>query len=657
MLKKNLLYIIFLGNISCTFAQTSLNNVGFKTQQLYDLQSVAEKINRLKPLGNYRVAIPPFVTLRSIDVEHFLAGIPSGIEEKRGRKKYKLSMLDYIKKLWANVVLETRAYKEITLKAREDLIAIRAAIQTAFQHDIASGKIDSAIQSFLERSQRQKNNLIVRSSTKQPLFGAKSVYPIAARNINAGIAQVLISYFNEDTIAQMMSYRLLDNTLHLEVILQSMIMEDTNANGLVVSGVSCSYDNTSNIPHIVSIESAFGHSQGIKDASVALDRFYVHDDMVYPVIAKKINRLIPDFDMMHARMVPNTHNLQEKPTLDVQAAKEIARAAQLLEELYDNSVCVHFIKRDNTIYLVKIQIPELEQAALPSSFDQLYTKKLKNEHTVAITPVLPFHELIVVKKRKKIILAPHARKFLELLEKREDKDEIVLGILKERPATWSKEVELLALTKKPIIWSSDFETLRMWIDQNSWPLVFDIQQKIAFPFKRCRGFCTLFQAIETGIKTHPVAEQVSTLPTFFPEINNVEREALKPDEFFSGVPFEHLFDLLKFGSLETATQALKTALFRLNNIIVHGQITKKECELNEQPFEDAQLIQKQQLYQYIERVAYQLLKQLQQWDRSNKKPADDLEKIFLINMLHALIDQQPNEQIVQNSSFNEANKQ
>ncbi len=644
------LLVPFLSVIFNALWATSLNTVSHKTLQLHDLQEVAQKINRLKPLGNYFVSVPSFVTLTTQDIEQFLAGVPAGIKDKRG-KIQTISILHHIKTLWQSIVNETQKFNEITPSARESLIELRRALQIAFKHDLLNSTLNKHIKSFIERNIQQHNSLIIRSATKQPLLGAKSIYPVSARHINRGIANVLSSYFNENTITEIMARGPLNQTLHLEVILQSMIMEDKDAKSLVISGISCSYDTNSNIPNIISIESIFGHAEGIKDQNMTPDKYFVHNGVVYPVIAKKQNRYVPDFDMQHARLKPNPEEIKEASTLDPFAAQEIARAAQLFEELYDRSVCVSFIKRDNTIYLIKIQTPTLHQPINPTYFDPMYTKKIAPDRVAKITPIKPLHELVVIKKRNKLILAPNIPTFLELLNKREKPEEVVLGIIKELPADWSKERDLLGQIHIPVIWSPEFDKVRGWIDQNMWPLVFDPQQKIAFPFKRCKGFCTLYQAIENGIYEHPLPHQLSLLPTFLPVLNATEREQLNPEEFFPGVRLAHLFSLLKNGSYQTAEQALNTILFRLQNSITLDQITKKECDLNEEEFDDTQLQRKNEVFQYIERITFQLLQQLKRWHKSNKQPKDNLEKNFLINLLDALISQEPNDKIVHTMSF------
>lgn len=650
MLKKNLLYILCMASIAATHLNHT-TSLPAKVLQLYQLQEIVQTVNRIKPTGNYLLAVPPFIELTTQDIQHFLAAIPSGIIEQRGRKKHPLSTLDFIKNAWNKVVEQARTHKTITPLMRENLIEIRAAIETAFRHDLLSGPTHPSVKTFLERQREQNNILIASAAPEIPLFKTKSAYPLTTHSVNAGITRVLNSYFSEQTVQEHINQGSLNPNLDLHVILQSMIMEDEEAKQLVVSGVSCSYDALSNIPHIITIRSAFGDAKAVGNIDMATDTYYVHDGAVYPIIRKKTNRSIPDHHIMRSRLMPNAEQLHNAPTLNIQAVQEIARATKLIEEIYNEPVCVTFIKRDNTIYLIKVHTSDLSAPTGPSYFDPLYTETVAQEKKVTIMPVKPSHSLVVVKKREKIILAPNVRTFVSMLNKRTKPENVAIGIIKKMPAAQSKEAQLLDTVNIPVVWSPAFEQLRSWIDERTFPLVFDIQQKVAFPFSRCRGFCTLFQAVQSGIRTHPLEPHLSVLPEFMFTLNPGERETLKPDEHFSGVTLTHLFDLLKFGSYATAESALSTVLFRLQKQILHEHITKKECAVSLQPFDSNKCERMELFYGYVERVAYQLHAQLKRLYGAKTTPADTLEKIFLVNILQTVIMQQPDEQIIGTESF------
>ena len=653
MLKKNLFYIVCMANITVAQPNTQppqQKELPVKIHQLYQLQDVAQTLNRLKPIGNYLLAVPPFIELTGQDIQHFLAAIPSGLIDQRN-KKQPISMLQYIQLLWDKVLDQAKQHKKITPLMRDYLIDIRAAIENAFHHDLLSGPLRPAVRTFLERQREQKNELIIRPAPDMLLFGVKSSYPVTAQNLNAGLVNTINSHFSEQTVVEKINRGPLSPTLDLHLILQSIIKEDAQEAQPIVSGISCSYDVLSNIPHVITVTSNFGDAKALCDSTVPADTFFIHDNTVYPIIRKKPNRLVSDLDMMRSRLTPNAEQLQNQPSLNVQALREIARATQLLEEVNNGPVCLTFIKRDNTIYLLKVRTPAMPRATAPTFFDPLYTDEIPSGRKVTIIPIKPYHTLAVVKKRVKIILAPNVRLLVELLHKREKPEDVAVGIVKNMPAPQSKEVQMLANINFPVVWSPEFEQLRSWIDERSFPLVFDMQQKIAFQFTRCRGFCTLFQAIQNGIYAHPLTAEISVLPEFMLPLNPAEREKLKPDEYFSGVPLARLFDLLKTGSQVGAVSALNTILFRLQKQIAGEYITKKECAVSLAPFDMNRCERMEQMYAYVERVAYQLLMQLRRLYNAKTTPADSLEKNFLVNILQAVIEQKPQEHIIGSDSF------
>lgn len=654
MLKKNLLYIICVAYTTCTHlpAQSSqAEQLPAKIQQLYQLQKSAEILNHIKPIGNYLFAVPAFIELTGQDIQYFLAAIPSGFIDQRSRTKQPISMLQYIQLLWEKVIDQAKQYKKITPLMRDHLIVIREAIETAFQHDLLNGPLRPAIKTFLERQREQNNELILRAAPENPIFAVKSSYPISAEKINAGIIKTLQSYFSEQAILERIDHDRLSQKLDLHIIIQSVIKEDTNTQQLIVSGISCSYDILSNIPHIITIISTFGDAKALCKPTISKDTYFVHDKTIYPIIRKKPNRLIGDPNIMRSLLMPNTEQLQNQSTLNAQAIHELARATQFLEEIYQKPVCLTFVKRDNTIYLLKVHTSEIPSIHAPTFFDPLYTEHITPEKKVAIMPVKPHQTLVVVKKREKIILAPNVRTFVELLNKRKKPEDVTIGIIKTMPAAQSKEAQLLENINIPVIWSPAFEQLRSWIDERTFPLVFDMQQKIAFPFSRCRGFCTLFQAVQNGIYAHPLNPEISVVADFTKPINSSERAMLKPDEHFSGVTLMRLFDLLKTGSQATAESALNTILFRLEKQIAGEYITKKECAISLVPFDMNKCERMEKMYTYIERIAYQLYLQLKRLYGVKTTYTDTLEKMFLINILQAAVMQQPNEQIVESKSF------
>lgn len=650
MLKKKLVLILCaLANVNSISADQPAHTVAVpeKIQTLYHLSDLVEKLNRVKPIGQYLFAVPNFIELTGQDVKNFLAAIPSGFDDPNSRKKQPLSMLGFIQNKWTKVVEQAKIHKKCTPLMREYLIEIREAIEHAFRHDLLNAPLRQEVRSFLERQKEQDNELIVRVAPTSTLQSVKSVQPYSAHSIHKGIARALLAFFSEQRVCEQLKDSLpLD--FDLPLILQSSIKEDIEQ-AFIVSGVACSYDNLSSIPHVVTITANFGDTKGVRKPNITTDTYFVHDTIIYPVIRKKQNRVIADTKTARSYLNANPESVRLQPTLNAQAVYELARAVKTIEEIYQAPICMTFIKRDNTIYILNVETPDFSKNIKPSFYDPLYTNALSVDKKIEIEPITPDARVVVIKKREKIILAPNVRTFISLLNKRDKPHEVLIAIIKRKPGTYSKEAKLLTGIDIPIVWTSDFDKLRSWIDENRYPLVFDIQQKIAFQFVRTRGFCTLFQGIHGGIYTHPLKPEISVLPDFMIPINSDERSKLKPDEHFSGVSLERLFDLIKTGSPATADSALNTLLFRMQKHIIGEYITRKECSgASKQPHTNI-CEQMEQMYAYIERVAYQLKTLFKRLEHTSH--TDALEKIFLIHILQAVVMQEHNPEIAATKSF------
>ncbi len=625
-----------------------------KAEYLPALQAIADQLNRTNPLNGYIVTVPSFVILTSEDIYQFLAGIPQESQkDDKPNKKRPRSMLDHLRQLWREVIQATKG-GTLTQQTRELLEQMREALEDAFKHDITYIR-KKPIASFIKQCTRNDIPLIIRSSIDHALLTAKTICPVKPADLNQAIGMVIKSYYYAETIEQLLAQGPLSPDLYASVIMQTLVMADKMEDKReepVVSGVSCSYDTTTQMPGIITIESIYHHGKALKDPTVARDHYYVHDDMVYPIIMKKTNCYEPDFQMNTVHIIHNRSELQTTPSLECDAVKKIAHATKFIEEHYEQPVCVSFIKRDHTIYLVKLHLPTVDIPEKSTYIDPLYVKKAVKDDAVSIAAIKPIRDTIILKHRTEIISAPTFELFLTKLAKRED-NRAVIGIVKQPPSEWSKEKELLDELDIPMIWSNEYEHIQSWIKEKRWPLIIDPQQQLMFPFKRRKGFCTLFQTIENGIKERPPVQHLSVIPSFIEPLHEKDRKPLTPYEFFSGVSMEQLIELTKHAEKNTAIQALRSILYRLSNEIKHRIISQRELQEAKQPY-DPLIVQKlQEIYEYIEQVAHQIYKILpQDINAMGQQPKDQLERLFLVNMINNLIMQKSSDDVMHATSFN-----
>lgn len=620
-----------------------------KDKQLLELQTIAEHINKVEPLHDYMLAVPPFIIITNNELHNFLSSIPSPeiISAKRSRRKHKkLSMLAHLQNLWQEVTKNLHNKDSLTSEARDILSQIREDIKLAFNHDITT--MSPCLASFIKKSIQQESPLIVHPIENESFHPLKSISPVKPTEINQAIGQVVASYYTDVAIEELLQQKSLPKSITPAVILQHFIMNNPEELPLT-SGICCPYDIMTNTEEIGTIYAVYGNQSGLKDESIAKDIFYIYQNRVYPIIAKKVTRLEADPDLFGLRVFSNRSEIQENPTLDVAAVKELSRTIRNITDHFKQPVCISFIKYSRTIYLLSLEFPKIQISKKPSYIDDLYIKKARKDNAINIDCLTPQQEVIITKKRSHVMLAPDLPTLLTLYHERKD-EKARIGIVKRSAEPWSRESRLLNKIDIPVIWSSQFDEIKKLIDTNRWPIIIDPQHKLLLPHKKRKGFCTLFQTIEHGIKDHPGPESISVIPSFVEIPTKEEQQKLHPDEFFSGVTMEHLFDLIKHAPTESALQALRTVLYRLQLSIKRVETTLQEASDSSKEFYLEKLSRLQSQYSYIEQVAYQLYTMIHKAHKHHGH--NKLKRLFLVNILELLITQELSQEAVTSVSFN-----
>lgn len=627
--------------------------LGEKAHQLLQLQKITEHINRVHPLGDYILAVPSFIIITSQDVQQFLAGIPYTTDKiknakRKPRQKRVTSMLEHVRGLW-NQFRQTTKDGRVTPAGSALLSEIRSHLQNAFKHDISYTN-NKEIASFMQRSITNNRPLIVRTSTNEPLLDAHSLYPVKPQNINHAIGEVLKTYYYDEVIEQKLQHGSLPDDIYATIIIQSFIM--THDKYPLISITSCSYDVYSHNPHIITIQSIFGHGDALKNPHFNHDQYYVHDNMIYPIITLKERRLEPDFENTRIHEIINEKNIQQKATLNPKAVMAITRATQLVQESYQQPVCLSCIKYDHTLYVTDITVQDHNPGPAAQYIDPLYIKKAYKDDAVSISPITPMQSIVILKHKDEVLFAPDLRTFLHLWATKYKDNNIKIGIIQHTPSYKTKEKKLLALCNIPLIWSDDFEHVQTWVKEKKWPLIIDAQQQIMFPYKRKKGFSTLFQIIENGLKEHRFPNHISVLAPCVKPITQEEKNILKPEEFFSGATMEHLFDLVRHEPHAKAVQALRSLLYRLQKRIDLAKINAKELTIDQQKaIQHEKIKQLQDMFTYIECIAYQIYKVIPQKE-SDQDEHIKTERLFLVKILKNIVMQESNENIVGSISFN-----
>lgn len=630
-----------------------------KNEKLTFLNKVAEHVNRVAPLHEYTITIPPFITITADDMHHLLSQIPYQLdkqEQQQSRKQKKrlhqqkhVSMLDMLQQTWNNIKTSIKKGKA-TPKTYRLLATLRDMIDTAF--DVNTKNFENPkLQMFLDNAQKNSTPLIVRIATDYPTLGRKSIYPSNTDSIYHTIADVLKMYYYDNTIDQLLEKELLPNELYTQIVIQHFITQEDTTQPLV-SGFCCSQDQASGAPSICILEAVYGHHAGFKHDMVAKDTYYIYEDTVIPIIRKKELRLEPNLDGVYTSITKNNIPLIQSPTLDILAAQEIGKATTFLAEYSKKPACISFIKKHNTIYLIDYyQAPELNNKQI-NYIDPAYIKKAIKDGAVHAVALKPVYHVITIKSPQNILFGSDVADLLEQYHKTDNSEEINVGIIERKPNLWGKEQKIVEALPFYTFWSSSSNNIKKWTQQRFLPLIIDPQTQLIFPYKRRRNFCTLFQIITTGLNGYPLPENLSVIGSFFKQLSVDQKNILEPHEFFSGVSMEYLFELLKNEQQETALQALRTILYRLQTKIKRISLNPIEKDL--QSHSKTALLQAlQQQYEHILSIGYKLYTMMQHTLKSvSIKSVNHYELLFLIDVFQKMITQSTNDQIVHTNSFN-----
>ena len=629
-----------------------------KIERLNALHALADDINRYQPIGDYFLNVPPFVLVSHEMIDRFIASMPAPEEQtstrttKRQRRGANASMRSYIQTRWQRVLDEQKETELLTDRAQQALNDIRLALADAFKHNLldAPSADQKKIKAFVHDAHEKKIPLIVRNATAPTQLFAQSVFPAAPERMNEAIVHVLRSYFSNENIQQLLDEQGLPKQLDMSIILQHFIMPEEKET--LVSGVSCSHEPNTMTPELITIESTFGQPDGIKATSVVTDIYHVYNKHIYPMIRKKAYHLVPDQNLMRTRLKENNSTQQEASSLTPDAAQAIARATELAYRRYAEPVCLWFTIRNNTIYILNVQcLQSMHEKA--NYVAPRYIKKCK-KHRTEIQPITSMQEIIILKKRSDLILVPTIEQLVELYGKHPGAAQVLVGIVKEQPANWTRAMQLLEQKGIKAVWAPDFAQAQALIENDEWPVVIDPQQATLFTYKRKKGYCTLYHNVHEGIIKLDAGTHLSVLPAFQFTADAKAAAHINPEEFFGGVHMQNLFTLLRDEQKETARQALRTILFRLENSIKRECITQKEYEGQDKLYDDTTLKEMQERYAYATAVAAELYNELNKWHQSKKTFTDDQQLLFLINVLASLVLQEPTDQVILATSFTQA---
>lgn len=628
-----------------------------RLQRLEDLKAIAGYINQYEPIDELLMVTPAYTILPHAAVERFLAGIPEQSAEPQKRRQRTRSLLASVKKEWQEVVTEYRREKKMNESIIAHIRTIQKAIKAAFRHDILLALLPEypALHTFISQARNRKSPIMVRSITDMGFEKIAAVFPVDPEHIQLGIADALIARFSPERIEEYL-LQAGDNPAFpsCALILQHFIGNEIDPTVPLVSGVITTFEPTKMIADITTISATYGLPIGIKEGNNH-DIYHVQHGMIFPHIYNKKLRYRTDTASASGMSIEtNSSNLAQSPTLNPAEIYALEQLGNRIQKEFVQPVAIWFIKQDHTVYLLDLDMhPEITMQ--PRYLDPRYIRKCSKDAKAAIELITPFFDLIELTSRDQVILAPHVQGLLELYAEREHKDAVRVGIIRDYSSNWQSDIKRLRQLGLKVIRVHDIERVRDWMNTRKWPLIVDPQQNVILQYKRNKRSCALFYSTNVGTYLQEEPTPVSIIGNFIPRINDVQRTELVPDEFFGGVSLERLFDLLLKEDIKTATQALRTILFRLKYAIKRAKIA--ECTIDQvskqtSSYHDACIENLKRVYSYVEAYAAHVLHELKTWHAGDKTPCNEAQLHFAINMLKGITLQVDTEQdLLYNESF------
>lgn len=633
------LYVLL---IACTSMHGAPTAMPERLQRMEDLKTITEYINHYEPIGDLFLVAPVYTILNHNIVERFLAGIPeqNALAQKRRRKPN--SLLTFIKQEWQAIAANYQRNQTINDAIIEHINAIQKGIKAAFKHDIILALVpeNKDLHTFISDARSRKSPMMIRSIADTGMEKVTAVFPVDAEHIQLGIAQALINRFSPERIElHLMTAGKNPPLPSFALLIQHFIGNQIDDTIPLISGVISAFEPTKMIPGIATISATYGLPLGIKDGWPH-DTYHVQDGMIFPHIQLKgVGYNTDTASTSGVVLVPNNTQMARIATLSASDVYALERLAQRIQKEYIKPVAIWFIKHDQTIHLLDLEF-HAELAEQPRYLDPRYVRKCDATQKTTIELITPFADLIELKSREQVILAPNIQTLLELYNERENQHEVRIGIVRDYSSNWQGDVKMLRRMGIKTIRVASIDRVKEWMQERLWPLVIDPQQKVIIHYKRRKHSCALYYTAQTGTYLQEQPTPLSILPTFIPHVTPAQRKELTPDEFFSGVSLERLFDLLLKEEQKIAYQALRTILFRLKYAIKRAKIP--DCTLDydapeKSNYQAALITELKQMYTYVEAVAWHVLKELKKWHASQKQPNDETQLHFAINMLKGII--------------------
>jgi len=580
---------LFLNNLHP--AEYPAQDFGNKTHNLSILQEqfkgeikVGEKV--------FKVRVPAFV----------------GISDKQVRDFLNTKFVDGFSGRWQKLVGEyARDKAEIlrTKKLPKDFLDAADSIAKNIRETFTKNTFpfDKAPKSFLDKS---KNSfLMVRSTGKEDseemanAGGNESIANVSPdeKAVSQAMGEVVASYISEKSFAQRLALATTEQhveeiliTPFMPILLQIMIGEKSIAlkniddelsadprddpTKTLRAGVMFTTEAEGNTPGVTQIQATFGHNEGVVNSLVPVDTFYVTNEVVHPVLRRKMQRIVPVHtaaEMRDLRPKPNGKKLHEAVSLGNETVQTLKNLANKIENSYGKAMDVEFVvdPTNDTIYLVQAR-PIIQNQLNPSylKIDKGELKEDQKQKGVRIG--VGDGRAKEIKKINEILIEDHLgaalTRYLDMSV--DEREKIKCVITREMAASTSHEATTFRAEQMPILQLDEIEKLRTWFSGDGASIWIDIQRGLVI-----RGLQSPVVVDEWYV--HPIPQELSLRKfTEQPAIKMSLKERLFPlrDEFH-GEKLRDLVERLKEITKTTSNEAekiLRTILYRVFGMVQRG---------------------------------------------------------------------------------------
>ncbi len=492
----------------------SEDQIGTKSAKLVELDKLCNRLNTLAlPI---KVQVPELSPLtHTVIANHLDKNFPTWRDE------------------WKNFVEnQPKGSTTITSAANTILQRIRDNISIAFISRAFSAF--ETLKHFLE-SLPKSSLLMVRSTGKEDTVeianpgGNESIPAVALEEkaITKAIGDVVVSYFSDKSLMQrLLSGDNITEPPFMPVLIQRMIgesfdLKSTKNKQIVKSGVMYAQKNG------IRIQLAPGHGELVVNSKGTFDSYVVtNENVVYPEIYRKPNRLVPKLVSENGKMVTklelhkNSKALSDSPSLSLSTALAIAKVGRHIYKHFAMPMDIEFVydESSNTLSLVQARpIPKGDvKAVIPSAIapDKLPDIKKHSEIQNAFIISPAGYATHVVTDKNQVIVTDTIEQALTQYLKPQANSPTKIVIVKEIAPATSHAAAQFNTKAIPVFAVDNLQSIQEWVSKSPLSIIADTQHKLLVKLANPATEKSLYdnETLRKGLFKSSLPSQLTLMP-------------------------------------------------------------------------------------------------------------------------------------------------